>query len=914
MHTLIARAARLALALAVVLVALGTVPAAAQPDGATGAGAGRRLFLPMARNPAPSPPPLPQTIADLTIRPVPLREVQRGNSLSVEYRFRNDDTRTATASFSLFYPSRLLSFTRVDANGDRYVLHDATRVVVEVRNVAPGETRTGRVNFVVFSTAGVGSQIGLFAEFTCRAGQTCRSNFAEVEVIRNSDESTSGGVFTMSVSPDRGPPGTAHTFAGSRFRPGEPFVTWLNTPTGVQPLPITGRADSQGRIRFTFGSGQLTQAGFYSMVAHGQESNVQNVGPFIVQINGQPAALDAAPALAGGAALAPDAAPAAMPAQATGEGGVAGRVVDSAGAGVAGVSVEVRDAAGALAGVAVSRADGVYFLPTGLASGQYTVAAVPSASSALALFAPASAGPVAVVAPEITRGVNLTLPPAGGLAGLVRGRDGALAGVRVNAVSAGGALLGADLTGDDGRYSIANLPAGSYSLEFDPQGAAQAGLYAAGRLAGQTVTAGQIAALPDVGLAPSTSTGVIAGKVGDAATGAGIGDVLVVVTAESGAFVSIARTAGDGTYTSEPLPPGRYRVQFVTLFSELPATARYVGEFFDDAPSFAASALLPVAAGEQVVANAGLAAGASIAGTVTGTGGGALGGVSVVAFDEAGVPRALATTAANGAYTLGGLRPGSYTVRAFTSLSPDGTAPEFADGGYDTTPATPELTPVAVAAGSAVTGIDFGLAGGTAITGTVSAGDTGEGLAEVLVVFIRTSGGSPTVAGLARTTAGGRYTSPALTPGTYTIWFTTIFSADAKARTYQDEFFSNRASLETADPVVIAAGATTLTRNVELTPGSSVVGRVSGADSGAGLAGVFVVARIGTTVVSGAVTDDEGRYTLAGLPPGDVAVTFDPGLAIDPRVRVYAPASVAVAVPSGVETTRDVELQVRSGQ
>jgi hypothetical protein len=913
MHTLIARAARLALALVVVLVALGAVPTAAQSDSAPATGAGRRLFLPIARNPAPAPPP-PQTIADLTIRPVPLREVQRGNSLSVEYRFRNDDTRTATASFSLFYPSRLLNFTRVDSNGDRYVFHDATRVVVEVRNVAAGETRTGRINFVVPSTAGIGSQIGLFAEFTCRAGQTCRSNFAEVEVIRNSDETNNGGVFTMSASPDRGPPGTAFTFSGSRFRPGEPFVTWLNTPSGVQPLSITGRADSQGRIRFTFGSGQLTQAGFYSMVAHGQESNVQNVGPFIVQINGQPAALDAAPALAGGAALALDAAPAATPAQATGEGGVAGRIVDSAGAGVAGVSVEVRDAAGALAAVAVSRADGVYFVPTGLASGQYTVAAVPSANPDLALLGPAASGPVAVTAPEITRGVTVTLPPAGGLAGLVRGRDGALAGVRVNAVGVGGALLGADVTGGDGRYSIANLPAGSYTLEFDPQGAAQAGLYAAGRLAGQAVTAGQIAAVPDVGLAPSSSTGVIAGKVGDAATGAGIGDVLVVITAESGAFVSIAHTAGDGTYTSDPLQPGRYRVQFVTLFSELPATARYVGEFFDDAPSFAASALLPVVAGEQVVANAGLVAGGSIAGTVTGAGGGPLAGVLVVAFDEAGVPRALATTAANGAYTLSGLRAGSYTLRAFTSQSRDGTTPEFADGGYDTTPATPELTPVAVAAGAAVTGIDIALARGAVINGTVSTGDTGEGLAGVLVVFIRTSGGSPALAGLALSDSGGRYSSPALAPGAYAIWFTTIFSSDAKARTYQDEFFSNRASLETADPVVIAAGATTLTRNVELAQGSSVLGRVTGADSGAGLAGVFVVARVGTTVVGGAVTDDEGRYTLAGLPAGEVGVTFDPGQAIDPRVRAYAPAAVTLSVPAGAETTRDVELQVRSEQ
>lgn len=919
MNRLFVRAARLALAFVVALTALAALPAAAaQPEPQSGAelasSAGRRVFLPMARNPLPTPPPPPPIVADLSIRPVPLREVQRGNSLSVEYRFRNDAQQATTASFSLFYPSRLLAFTRLDAGNDRLVAFDATRVIVEVRNVAPGETRTGRITFLVFADAPVGSQIGLFVEYNCQAGVSCRSNFAEVEVIRNSDENTNGGTFNMTVSPDRGPPGTAFTFSGSRFRPGETFVTWLNTPSGVTPLSITGRADNQGRIQFTFGSGQLTQAGFYSMVAHGQQSEVQNVGPFIIQIGGQPASLEAemalaGAALAGGAALAPEAAPEAAPAQAaTGQGGVAGRVTDSAGAGIAGVSLEVSDATGQLVAVALSRVDGVYFVPTGLATGQYTVAARPSVNPDLALFGAASVGPVAVTSPEMTRGVNLALPAAGGLAGVVRGRDGALAGVRVNAVNVGGALLGAALTGADGRYSITNLPAGLYTLEFDPQGATRAGLYTPGRLAGQAVTAGQVATVPDVGLAPSTTTGVIAGKVTDTTTNAGIGDVLVVITEESGPAVSVARSADDGSYTSDPLPPGRYRVQFVTLFSERAATARYSGEFHNDAATFAASTPVPVVAGEQAVVDAGLAAGASIAGTITGTGAGPLAGVLVVAFDDAGTPRAFATTGANGAYTLGGLRPGSYTVRAITSLVLDGTARGFADGGYDTTPATPDLTPVPVAAGAAVTGIDIALAAGARIGGTVSTGDSGEPLAQVLAVFIRTSGATPALAGLARTDADGRYTSPALSAGSYTIWFTTIFSLDARARSYQDEFFNNKASLETADQIVVGPGATTLTRNVDLAPGGSVVGRVTGGEGGAGLAGVFVTARVGTTPVGGAVTDEDGRYSLVGLPPGTVTLSFQPNLALDPRVRAFPAATIDVTVTVGAETVRDVAL------
>lgn len=909
-------ALRLALALLVLLTALvGAAAASPRPDPKGGelSASGRRILLPLIRNSVPPPPPA--VIADLSIRPVPLRQVERGGSLSVEYRFRNDAQQPATASFSLFYPSRLLGFTRVDSSGDRYVAHDATRVIVEVRNVPPGQTRTGRINFLVFGSSAEGSLIGLFAEYNCRVGQACRSNFAEVEVIRNADEGNSGGTFNMSVSPDRGPPGTAHTFSGSRFRPGETFVTWLNTPTGVLPLSISGRADNSGRIQFTFGSGQLTQAGFYSMVAHGQQSNVQNVAPFIVQINGQPAALAAPAALVGGAAMPPaaapaQAAPALAPAQSDATGGVAGQVRDGAGAGVAGVAVEVLGAAGELVAVAQSRADGAFFVSEGLATGQYTLVAKPSIGTGLELLADASAGPVSVTAPEITRGITLTLPAAGGLAGLVTAGGAPAAGVFVTAADGAGAVVGSDVTGADGRYSITHLPPGSYDLSFDRQAAARAGLYSSAELPGQSVTAGQIAAVPTVSLTASTTTGVIAGTVSDAATDAGIGDVLVVITpagaAQGETLVSVAHTAADGSYTSDPLPAGSYRVQFVTLFSELAETSRYSGEFYNDAATFAESDPVSVVAGQQAVADAGLSAGGSIAGTVVG-GDAALEGALVVALDGAGVPRAFAVTDAAGAYTLGGLRAGSYTVRAITSISADATARSYVDGGYDTTPATPDLTPVAVAAGAAVTEINIALGAGARIAGMVTAGDTGEPIGGVLVVFIRTAGG-PALAGISRTDAAGTYSSPALAAGAYTIWFTTIFSADAATRSYQDEFFNNKTSLEEADSILVGAPRTTVTRNAELAPGGSVAGRVSAADTGAGLGGVFVVASVGQTVVGGAITDDGGAYSLVGLPAGTVSISFDPSNSSDPAVRDYAGQSVDVAVAVGGEAEQDVTL------
>ncbi|NTU79905.1 MAG: hypothetical protein HGA45_10955 [Chloroflexales bacterium] len=891
-------------------------PPAAAPDGelAQNTNTGRLLFLPVVHRGIPETTIPPSTIsADLSIRPVPLEKVQRGRNLSVEYRFRNDGASNLTARFNLFYPERLINFEWLDASSDAYIFHNGQRVEVEVRNVAPGATRTGRINFLVLSAASVGSRIGLYAEYTCRTGSLCQSNYAEVEVIANEDES-SGGTFTMSASPDRGPPGTAHTFRGSRFRPGETYVTWLNTPTGVQALDITGRADNGGNIRFTFGSGGLS-AGYYSMVARGQSSRVENVGPFIVQVNGQPQAASLATAsLSGGADLGVTAAPrpAAAPAQATGSGGIVGHVRDASGAGLVGVTVEARDVEGDLVGVARSRANGVYIVPTGLATGQYTVTARPAINPDFALFASATVAPVAVTSPEMTSDVDLTLPAGGGLAGKVTAGDAGVGGVRVSAI-AGGVTLGADVTSATGTYSITNLPVGSYTLAFDPRASLRAGLYSSGELGGQSVAAGQISAVADFALAPSDSTGIIAGTVSDATTSAGISDVIVVITpavaAQGETRVSVSHTEADGSYTSDPLPEGSYRVQFVTLFSEVVTTTRYSGEFYNDAATFAESDPVSVSLGQTTTADASLALGGSISGTVTGRDVGALEDVFVLALDSSGVPRGLTLTDADGAYTLRGLRVGSYTVKFIASHSVNTEAQAFYDTSYDTTPATPDPTPVAVDVGAAVTGIDITLELGVQIVGTVSAGDTGEPLNGVIVVFIAEPlGGQATLAGATLTDTAGSYSSPALGPGRYKIFYTTVSSPDATSRTYQDEYLNDAATLETATPVLV--GTSTITRNAELAPGGTVSGRVSAASTEEGLGGVFVVARSGATVVGGTITDEEGRYSLEGLPAGQVTLTFETAFAPEVSVRAYPGTTATVTVTIGGTTTQDVVLTV----
>ncbi|MCX7789516.1 MAG: hypothetical protein N2378_02650 [Chloroflexaceae bacterium] len=282
------RIGRVALLVALLAALLGTLPAVAQEGPTAGPvgdealpqqGGGQIVFLPVVSR--------PRANVQLTLRPVPLQQVQRATILSVEFRLANVDRIVAPSTLvSLFYSSRLTIFTETAlAPGDAQVSFDDTRVTVRVNNVAPGETRTGRINFFVRRDAPIGDRIPLYATFECPA-RNCRTGLVQVEIIRNEEEGV-GGVFNLSVSPDRGPPGTAHVFTGDFFSPGEEIVTWLNTETDVVPLDITTTADGAGRIRIVFGTGELAP-GFYSLVAHGERSDITGVGAFIVTGPGVP--------------------------------------------------------------------------------------------------------------------------------------------------------------------------------------------------------------------------------------------------------------------------------------------------------------------------------------------------------------------------------------------------------------------------------------------------------------------------------------------------------------------------------------------------------------------------------------------------------------------------------------------------
>lgn len=105
-----------------------------------------------------------------------------------------------------------------------------------------------------------------------------------------------------------------------------------------------------------------------------------------------------------------------------------------------------------------------------------------------------------------------------------------------------------------------------------------------------------------------------------------------------------------------------------------------------------------------------------------------------------------------------------------------------------------------------------------AITGTVTAENTGAPLEGVPVQVIEAANGRPR--STVRTAADGTYIATGLHPGRYLVW------ANPLQQNYLPEWYDDSSTREGADPVTVTVNETTRDINLALTPGSVISGRV----------------------------------------------------------------------------------------
>jgi hypothetical protein len=274
----------------------------------------------------------------------------------------------------------------------------------------------------------------------------------------------------------------------------------------------------------------------------------------------------------------------------------------------------------------------------------------------------------------------------------------------------------------------------------------------------------------------------------------------------------------------------------------------------------------------------------SMSGTVTSAATNAgLAGVEVTAYSRTD-PEIyyMAITAFDGTYLLTHVGPSDYDVYFDAQAASGGeSSTGYLDEAYDDVPWDHVnhrvATPVTMTRGGVRTGIDAGLARGSAITGRVTSAERGFGLSGVTVGFTDVEG-SYTFS--TRTGADGTYSMrglPASVVGALRDGYRVCFNPNgarpmAKPAGYLDTCFPVR--------VKVAADTTTPYINAALIAAGMVTGTVTG--GGAPLTGVAVRIRDGDgTMVAATTTGADGSYRSGALPPASLgySVCFDPAAA-----------------------------------
>ncbi|HYN41030.1 MAG TPA: carboxypeptidase regulatory-like domain-containing protein, partial [Thermoanaerobaculia bacterium] len=263
-----------------------------------------------------------------------------------------------------------------------------------------------------------------------------------------------------------------------------------------------------------------------------------------------------------------------------------------------------------------------------------------------------------------------------------------------------------------------------------------------------------------------------------------------------------------------------------------------------------------------------------------------------------------ATTDATGRWIVTGLGTGTYY--AYTSVVPVGYVSElFNDITCVDYCSWYSGTAIAVSDGAVTSGVNFALARTGSVSGTVTDGTTGQGIAQVLVRLHTGSGwGSYRTA---TTGSDGGYSFPQVPSGTY---FLTTYDNRYLDQLYDGKPCEVSCTVSTGTPVVVVSSANTPDIDFTLQMGGSISGKVTSAATGEPVSGGYVLLYGSSGQPAYADLDSTGSYRFGQLQAGtyyartdvwgDYANQLYDGILCEPTCTVTTGTQIVVAL--GQET------------
>jgi hypothetical protein len=456
------------------------------------------------------------------------------------------------------------------------------------------------------------------------------------------------------------------------------------------------------------------------------------------------------------------------------------------------------------------------------------------------------------------RDMNIAAPTAdssfnpadanGSISGRVtRDSDGTgISGVSVYAYNSSWSYVKSVATDSSGNYSVTALAAGSYYLKTQNSAGFVDEYYndAASQNAATPVAVSAGTNVSNINFGLDTG-GSISGKVTRNADGAGISGIYVYAYNSSWSLVKAAAADSSGNYIITGLAAGSY-------YLKTSNSQGFLDEYYDNMTSQNTATPVAVAIKTSVPnINFGLDTGGSISGRVTrnsdGTG---ISSVTVAVYNSSWSYVKSGTTDSSGNYNISGLAAGSYYLKTTNSQG-------FMDEYYDNVTSKNGATLVAVATGTNVPNIGFGLDIGGSISGRVTRDSDGAGISGIYVYLYDSSWIS--IKSVTTDSSGG-YTIAGLATGSY-------YLKTGNTQGFLNEYYDNVTSQNAATPVVLTTGSNVPNINFGLDVGRIISGKITG-DDGAVISAATVLLRLiaDTTTSSlyfSASTNSTGAYSLS---------------------------------------------------